>query len=62
MIEFDFEYYRPSTIEEAVGLYHTLHTSGKMPIYYSGGTEIITLARSGQIMMGAVIDIKGISE
>jgi CO/xanthine dehydrogenase FAD-binding subunit len=62
MIEFDFEYYRPSTIEEAVTLYYTLDTSGKSPIYYSGGTEIITLARLGQIEMGAVIDIKGISE
>jgi CO/xanthine dehydrogenase FAD-binding subunit len=62
MIEFDFEYYRPSTIEEAVRLYHVLYTRGKSPIYYSGGTEIITLARAGQIKMGAVIDIKGIAE
>jgi CO/xanthine dehydrogenase FAD-binding subunit len=62
MIEFDFEYYRPSTIEEAVRLYHALDSNGKNPIYYSGGTEVITMARLGQIEMGAVIDIKGISE
>jgi CO/xanthine dehydrogenase FAD-binding subunit len=62
MIEFDFEYYRPSTIEEAVRLYHMLFTSEKNPVYYSGGTEIITLARFGQLQMGAVIDIKGISD
>jgi CO/xanthine dehydrogenase FAD-binding subunit len=62
MIDFDFEYYHPSTIEEAVRLFRTLDADGKHPIYYSGGTEIITLARLGQIEMGAVIDIKGISE
>ena len=32
------------------------------PLYYSGGTEIITMARRNDIFTKAVIDIKGIPE
>ena len=33
MIPFNFEYYRPETIEEAVSLFRQLADLGKRPIY-----------------------------
>jgi CO/xanthine dehydrogenase FAD-binding subunit len=62
MISFDFEYYRPTTVEEAVRLFQQVDSNGKEPLYYSGGTEIISMARLNQLRTGAVIDIKGIPE
>jgi CO/xanthine dehydrogenase FAD-binding subunit len=62
MISFDFEYYKPTTVEEAIHLFGQADSSGKAPIYYSGGTEIISMARLNQLRTGAVIDIKGIPE
>jgi CO/xanthine dehydrogenase FAD-binding subunit len=62
MISFDFEYYRPTTIEEAVHVFQQADSNGKEPLYYSGGTEIISMARLNQLRTGAVIDIKGIPE
>lgn len=62
MIPFDFEYYKPETTEEAVQIYSDLNSKGKKPLYYGGGTEIISMARAFNIYTGAVIDIKGIPE
>lgn len=62
MIPFDFEYYKPDSKEEAVKLFEELSTEEKQPIYYSGGTEIITGARRNLVFTKAVIDIKGIPE
>ena len=62
MISFDFDYYRPRTVEEAVGLFDELEAGGKSPLYYGGGTEIISMGRAGTIETGAVIDIKTIPE
>lgn len=62
MISFDFEYYKPSTINEAVQLFYTLQIQKKRPIYFSGGTEIITLGRLNLVTPGAVIDIHDIPE
>lgn len=62
MIPFKFEYYKPGTLEEAFQLYSNLADQGKSPLYYGGGTEIITMARANNIHMGAVIDLKGIPE
>lgn len=62
MITFDFEYYRPSTIDEAVNTFQKLSKDGKNPIYYAGGTEIISRSRLHQMEFGAVIDIKEIPE
>jgi CO/xanthine dehydrogenase FAD-binding subunit len=62
MISFDFEYYRPSNLNEAVQLFMDLDSQGKSPVYYAGGTEIITKARMNQISTQAVIDIKEIPE
>lgn len=62
MIPFDFEYYKPKTIEEFVNLFNTLTDLEKSPIYYGGGTEIISMARMHNVHTEAVIDIKGIPE
>ncbi|KLU63596.1 nicotinate dehydrogenase FAD-subunit [Peptococcaceae bacterium CEB3] len=62
MISFDFEYYRPDTAAEAAEIYQVLSGAGKNPLYYGGGTEIITMAQSNQLKPGAIIDIKQIPE
>lgn len=62
MIPFDFEYFKPSSAFQAVNLYKTLSLQGKEPLYYAGGTEIISMARRNDIFTKAVIDIKGIPE
>lgn len=62
MIPFDFEYYKPSSIMEAVDTFRLLNTQGKEPLYFCGGTEIITMARRSHIFTKAVIDIKGTPE
>ena len=62
MIPYDFEYYRPRSITEALQLYSKLYQEGKNPLYYGGGTEIITLGRSKKNYTNSVIDIKEITE
>ncbi|MDR6123872.1 carbon-monoxide dehydrogenase medium subunit [Bacillus sp. SLBN-46] len=62
MLPFDFEFYQPETLEEAVHLYQYLDQQGKQPMIYSGGTELITLGRIDMAYTEAVIDIKGIAE
>ncbi|PLT33510.1 xanthine dehydrogenase family protein subunit M [Bacillus sp. V5-8f] len=62
MIPFDFDYYRPNTLQEAVTLYHSLDEQRKRPMYFSGGTEILTLGRINIDYTEAVIDIKAIKE
>jgi CO/xanthine dehydrogenase FAD-binding subunit len=62
MISYDFEYYQPTTIYEAIALFGQLDSQDKNPHYFSGGTEIITLGRINQVVTGAVIDLKHIPE
>ncbi len=62
MIPTKFEYYKVNSLEEAFQAFNELSSQGKNPVYYSGGTEIITMARANNIHIGAVIDIKGIPE
>lgn len=62
MIPFDFKYYKPETVEEAVNLFNRLTNMDKKPIYYGGGTEFISMARMHNVYTEAVIDIKGIPE
>ncbi len=49
-------------MEEATNLFFNLKEKGKQPLFYNGGTEIITFTRNNQIYMDAVIDIKEIPE
>lgn len=62
MLPFDFDYYKPETLQEAMDLYLELDQQGKQPMFFSGGTELITLGRIDLAYTEAVIDIKGISE
>lgn len=57
MIPFDFDYYRPDTIDEAVQLFRLLDSQGKSPLYFGGGSEIISMARVHNIHTKAVIDL-----
>ncbi len=62
MIAYDFDYYLPDTWQEAADTFSVLQAAGKNPLYYGGGTEIISMARAGSITPGAIIDIKRIPE
>lgn len=62
MLPFDFDYYRPEILQEAVDLYQYLEQQGKQPMFFSGGTELITLGRIDLAYTEAVIDIKNIAE
>lgn len=62
MIPFPLVYYCPETIQEATLVYDRLKTEGQRPVYYGGGTEILTMARLNQVEVGALIDLKGIPE
>ena len=62
MLPFDFDYYKPSTIMEAVDLYQNLKQQGRQPMFISGGTELITLGRIDLVYTEAVIDLKKIAE
>lgn len=62
MIPFDFDYYKPTSLREAVDLYQNLDQQGKLPMFISGGTELITLGRIDLVYSEAVIDLKGLAE
>jgi carbon-monoxide dehydrogenase medium subunit len=62
MLPFDFDYYKPATLREAINLFNTLKQQGHQPMFISGGTELITLGRVDLIYTDAVIDLKAIGE
>ncbi|MFK2825191.1 FAD binding domain-containing protein [Bacillus sp. B190/17] len=62
MIPFDFEYYKPASVNEAVQTFQMMSENGKQVVFYCGGTEFITFARVNKITADAVIDLKGIYE
>lgn len=62
MIPFDFDYYRPDTLKEAIALFSHLDDAGEHPVWYGGGTELLSMARMGELRYGAVIDTKSIQE
>ncbi|MFC4798599.1 FAD binding domain-containing protein [Neobacillus sp. GCM10023253] len=62
MIPFEFEYYKPASIQEAVQTFKSLQNQGKTVIYYNGGTEFITFSRINKMTAEAVIDLKGIPD
>lgn len=62
MLPFDFDYFRPISLMEAIELYRTLDEQGKQPMYFAGGTELITLGRIDLAYTEAVIDLKDIPE
>lgn len=62
MIPFDFEYVRSASVNEAVSVFAQADEDGLNPVYYAGGTEIITLCREMKMKPDVVIDIKSIPE
>ncbi len=62
MIPFNFDYFRPASILEAVDLFQRLDGQGKRPFYLSGGTELITFGRNNHIYTEAVVDLKYVPE
>ena len=64
MIPIDFSYHKPASITEAVETFRQLQQEGKKPLYFNGGTEIITMLRIHAFYTDtkAVIDIKAIPE
>lgn len=62
MIPFNFVYYRPDTLKEAAEIFSELQSQGKAVVYYAGGSEIISMCRTGSIQPEAIIDIKNIPE
>lgn len=62
MIPFNFVYYCPDTLKEAAEIFSELQSQGKAVVYYAGGSEIISMCRTGSIQPEAIIDIKNIPE
>lgn len=62
LLPFNIDYYKPKSIEEAVELFFLLKRDHKRALYYSGGTEILTLGRLNLLHFDAVIDIKTVKE
>ncbi len=62
MIPFDFKYMAAENVEEALLAWKEADQQEEHPLYYAGGTEIITLCREQKIKPGTVIDIKNIGE
>ncbi len=55
----DFDYVRPKTVDEAVGLYKKGGAKAKL---LAGGTELINEMRSGKVQPDLVIDLKHIRD
>lgn len=62
MIPFEFAYYLPRTLAEAVSAFDRHRGQDRPALYYGGGSEIITMSRAGSLSPGAVIDLKSIPE
>jgi CO/xanthine dehydrogenase FAD-binding subunit len=62
MIPYDWIYCRPDTLSEASAAYVQFQSEGLSPVYYSGGSEVITMSRACSIRPGAVVDLKSIPE
>ncbi len=62
MIPFEFAYYLPQSLAEAVSAFERHRRQDRPALYYGGGSEIITMSRAGSLSLGAVIDIKSIPE
>lgn len=62
MIPINFDYYLPNTTQEALLAYTNITQNNKTAIYYSGGSEVISMCRTGSIKPDAIIDLKNIPE
>jgi CO/xanthine dehydrogenase FAD-binding subunit len=62
MIPFDIEFLQPESIDEAVSLHVETSAQGKRPVYFGGGTQIVTGARRPNDDFDVAIDLKRIDE
>lgn len=53
-------YLKPQTPAEAAEAFEAETSAGRTPVWYSGGTEIITFLRKGTLKTETVIDLKGL--
>lgn len=60
MIFHDIEFIKPRTVSEALEAYAECRERDLAPEYFSGGTELVTMARDGKVGAKAFIDLKGI--
>ncbi|QSO46281.1 FAD binding domain-containing protein [Alicyclobacillus mengziensis] len=60
MLPIDFDYVATKSLQDTVFHYTKAIEANLAPIYYAGGTEIITFARLGLVHPDVVIDTKGI--
>lgn len=58
MIPFPFTYLVPETFEEAAQAWLAWERQGRKALYYTGGTEIITMVCAGSLRFDALIDLK----
>ncbi|MBN1837853.1 MAG: FAD binding domain-containing protein [Spirochaetales bacterium] len=62
MIPGTVEILRPDSLEEAAAAFAEARAGGRDPHFYAGGTEILSMARRGQIQPEVLIDLKGIPQ
>lgn len=62
MIPFDFNYYKPDTVDELLACVSSLKLEGESFVFFAGGTELVTSFRKNKINTKNVIDLKGIRE
>lgn len=55
-----FEFWKTSTIDQALAQFAKTKMENRQPAYYAGGTEILTLQRIQQLNIDVAIDIKDI--
>jgi len=55
-----FDYYKPERLLEATEYFMERKKEGGTPLYFGGGTEIITMHRLHEISLDTAIDIKAI--
>ena len=62
MIPFDVDYLVPDSIDEAVAAFTEATAAGRSVRYLGGGTELVTMARTGKLTYDTLIDLKHIPE
>lgn len=62
MIPFNVSYIRPETVEEAIEAWTEVTKAGNTPLFFAGGTEIVTKARDHTVTADTFIDLKRIPE
>lgn len=62
MITHDVALFKPESVAEAAEIFAECKERKLTPRYYSGGSEVVTMARDGKLRPGALIDLKELPE